>query len=79
MVFFYLVTTDWMFYTSLCENSINQSKYRASSVVLKKSNSIRFGLSLENEQADAGPNGRTRLARPNSQARTGTDRERFIM
>ena len=37
-----------------------------------------FCLSLENEQADAGPDGRTRLARPNSQARTGTDRVIFI-
>ena len=27
---------------------------------------------LENEEADAGLDGRTRLARPNSQARTGT-------
>ena len=26
MVFFYLVTTCWIFYISLCENSINQSK-----------------------------------------------------
>ena len=25
MVFFYLVTTGWIFYISLCENSINQS------------------------------------------------------
>ena len=37
-----------------------------------------FRLSLENEQADAGPDGRTRLARPNSQARTGTDKEIFV-
>ena len=29
-------------------------------------------LSVENEQADAGRESRTRLARPNSQARTGT-------
>ena len=36
-----------------------------------------FSLSLENEQADAGPDGRTRLARPNSQARTGTDSKIF--
>ena len=34
--------------------------------------STRFNLSVENEQADAGRDGRTRLARPNSQARTGT-------
>ena len=27
---------------------------------------------MENEQADAGRDGRSRLARPNSQARTGT-------
>ena len=30
------------------------------------------------EQTDAGRDGRTRLARPNSQARTDTDREIFI-
>ena len=34
--------------------------------------STRFSLSVENEQADAGRDGRTRLTRPNSQARTGT-------
>ena len=32
----------------------------------------RFSLSMENEQANAGRDGRTRLARPNSHARTGT-------
>ena len=32
----------------------------------------KFSLSVENEQAGAGRVGRTRLARPNSQARTGT-------
>ena len=31
----------------------------------------RFSLSMENEQADAGQDGQTCLARPNSQARTG--------
>ena len=31
-----------------------------------------FSLSVENEQADAGRDGRARLARPNSQARTET-------
>ena len=40
--------------------------------------STRFSLSVKNEQADAGRDGRTRLARPNSQARTGTVREMFI-
>ena len=35
-------------------------------------NYTRFSLSLENRQADAGRDGRTRLTRPNSQARTGT-------
>ena len=33
---------------------------------------------MDNEQADAGRDDRTCLARPNSQARTGTDREEFI-
>ena len=32
---------------------------------------------MENEQADAGRDGRTRLARPNSQARTGTGKYLF--
>ena len=31
-----------------------------------------FSLGVENKGADAGRNGRTCLARPNSQARTGT-------
>ena len=31
-----------------------------------------FTLCVESEQADAGRDGRTRLAKPNSQARTGT-------
>ena len=35
-------------------------------------NAIIFNLCMENEQPDAGRDGRTRLARPNSQARTGT-------
>ena len=35
-------------------------------------------MSLENEQADAGRDDRMRLARPNSQARTGTGREIFV-
>ena len=30
-----------------------------------------YSLSVENEQADAAGDGRTRLARPNSQVRTG--------
>ena len=36
-----------------------------------------FSLSVENEQADAGRNGRTRLARPNLRRANG-DREIFI-
>ena len=32
---------------------------------------------MENEQVDAGRDDRTRLARPNSQARTGTGKKRF--
>ena len=39
--------------------------------------STRFSLSMENEQADTGRNGRTRLARPNSQARTRTEKYDF--
>ena len=40
----------------------------------------RFSLkvSVEKEQADAGRNGRTRLARPNSWARTGTGKYSFF-
>ena len=33
--------------------------------------STRFSLDVENEQAGVGRDGQTRLARPNSQARTG--------
>ena len=41
--------------------------------------STRFSLSMENEQADAGQDGRTRLARPNSQARTGAGKYSFFL
>ena len=34
--------------------------------------STRFSLRFKNEQADAERDGRTRVAKPNSQARTGT-------
>ena len=37
--------------------------------------STRFSLSVENEQADAGRNGRTCLASPSSQARAGTGKK----
>ena len=36
---------------------------------------MSFSLSLENRQVDAGGDGRSRLARPNSQARTGTGKK----
>ena len=39
--------------------------------------STRFSLSMENEQADTGRGGRTRLARPNAQARTGQGKKYF--
>ena len=39
---------------------------------LVSKHNIRFSLSAEDEQADAGRDGRTRLAGPNSQARYGT-------
>ena len=48
---------------------VNREKFRRVSTI--------FSLSLENEQADAGPDGRTRLARLNSQARTRTDSKTF--
>ena len=44
---------------------------------LSKHQPIRFSLSVENERADAGRDGRTCLARPNSQARTGTGKFHF--
>ena len=39
----------------------------------------RFSLSMENEQADAGRDGGTHLARPNPQALTGTRRYHFFL
>ena len=36
-------------------------------------------LSVENEQADGGGGGLTRLARPNSQARTGAGKYSFSL
>ena len=39
--------------------------------------STRFSLSVENELADARRDGQTRLARPNSQARTETEKKSF--
>ena len=39
----------------------------------------RLRLSVENEQADAGRDGRTCLARPDSQARTGTGKNSFSL
>ena len=39
----------------------------------------RFSLSVENEQADKGRDSRTRLARPISQARTGTGKYCFFL
>ena len=38
----------------------------------------RLSLSVENEQADAERDGRTCLARPNSQARTGTKKKTYF-
>ena len=39
----------------------------------------RFSLSVENGQADAGRDGRTRLARPDSQVLTGTGKCSFLL
>ena len=41
--------------------------------------STRFSLEYGDEQADAGWDCRTRLARPNSQARTGTGDNSFSL
>ena len=41
--------------------------------------SARFSLSMEKGQTDAGRDGRTSLARPNSQTRTGTGRYPFSL
>ena len=41
--------------------------------------STRFSLSVENELADAGRDGRTRYARPNSQVRTETEKIIFSL
>ena len=41
--------------------------------------SARFSLSVENEQADAGRHGRTRLARPSFQARAETGEYSFFL
>ena len=38
-----------------------------------------FSLSLENEQADAGRDGRACLAKPNSQVRTGKGNKLFSL
>ena len=42
-------------------------------------NCTGFSLRMGNEQADAGRDGRTRLARPNSQPRTGTGKFSFSL
>ena len=41
--------------------------------------STRFSLSVENEQADAGQDGRTCLARSKSQTRTGAGKTYFSL
>ena len=41
----------------------------------RKAGPMRLGV--ENKRADAGRSGRTRLARPNSHARTGTGKHPF--
>ena len=58
-------------------NPVN--KHHRFSLSMEKNKHHRFSLSMENEQADAGREGRTRLARPNSQARTGTGKYSFSL
>ena len=44
---------------------------------VSKHQPIRFSLSVKNERADGERDGRTRLAAPNSQARTGIEEGRI--
>ena len=43
-VFFYFVTTGWIFYVSLCENSINQSINQIQKEYESSSNKIKTGM-----------------------------------
>ena len=70
--FYYLVTTGWIFYISLCDNSINQ-------LIQKSTSKHQIQPESRDEQADAGRDCRTRLARPNSQARTRTGKNSFSL
>ena len=60
MVFFYLVTTGWIFDISLCENSINsinQSKYRYNSREVRAHDNIlaKRASSLDGRGRDSKP------------------------
>ena len=46
---------------------------------VSKHQPIRFSLDVENGRANAGEDGRTRLSRPKSQARTGTGKTTFSL
>ena len=73
MMLFYLVTRRWNSTSAYVRSqSINNSRH------IERCRT-RFSLSLEIEQANAGPDGRTGLARPNSPARANEDRQRNIM
>ena len=72
MMFFYLVIRGWNFTSAYLRiQSINIRRHIERRHVNReefREYNTRFSLSLGNEQADAGRDGRTRLARPNSQA-----------
>ena len=57
--------------------SIYLGKRKEGGDPVSKHQPIRFSLGVENERADAERDGRTHLARPNSQARTETGKNVF--
>ena len=70
------------FNISLGESSINQYRKEHSTPPCKSEGIPRvstISLTLDNKQAGAGQDGRTRPARPNYQVRMGTDRKTFAV
>ena len=65
--------------TQLCDDVINLglTRWRRMAVYLRPQ--IQPDLSVENEQADTGRDGRTRLVGPNSQERAGTWEKIFFL
>ena len=55
------------------------NKYMDAAAEIGRNPMSRHQIQPENEQADAGRDGRTRLARPNSPARTGAGKYSFSL